>query len=78
MAAKRKINWNKLHEVQTYSADFANRSVDATIYSNGGTYHVVKIETIWDNGHGECETVRCNSRSKAITIAMYNTTNRNY
>jgi len=65
---------SKLHHVQTYSADFDNRSVDASIYTNGGTYHKVIVDTLWDNGHHEREVAKCFSRSKAITIATVRTT----
>lgn len=65
---------SNMHEVQTYSADFDNRSVDAIIRSNGGTYHTVEILTYWDSGLVEREVRKCFSRSKATTIATYMTT----
>ena len=62
-----------MHQVQTYSRDFDNRSVDATIRTNGGTYHTVEIITYWDNGTTDREVRKCFSRSKAVTIATYMT-----
>jgi len=64
----------ELHFVQSYSADFDNRSVDVTIRTNGGTYHAVEILTYWNDGTTDREVRKCFSRSKATTIAIYMTT----
>ena len=64
---------SKLYEIQTYSVDYADRSVDAIIRTNGGSYHVVEVVTIWDNGTTEREVRKCFSRTKAQTFAQYAT-----